>query len=66
MTGANWAAGETLWIRWTETNDAGNDHGLAIDNVSVTAGTAIPEPSTYAMILGGLTLGLVALRRYRR
>ncbi len=27
--------------------------------------TAIPEPSTYAMILGGLTLGLAALRRRR-
>lgn len=66
VTGANWAAGDTLWIRWTETNNAGNDHGLAIDNVSVTAGTVIPEPSTYAMIFGGLTLGLVALRRYRR
>ncbi len=66
ISSATWAAGETLWIRWVETNNTGNDHGLAIDNVSVTAGTAIPEPSTYAMIFGGLTLGLVALRRYRR
>jgi len=27
-----WAAGTTLWIRWNDLNDAGNDHGLAIDN----------------------------------
>jgi hypothetical protein len=30
-------AGQEIWIRWKDTNDAGNDHGLAIDDLSVTA-----------------------------
>ncbi|HEX5833876.1 MAG TPA: Calx-beta domain-containing protein, partial [Pyrinomonadaceae bacterium] len=30
-------AGQEIWIRWKDTNDAGTDHGLAIDDVSVTA-----------------------------
>jgi uncharacterized protein len=29
-------AGQEIWIRWKDTNDAGNDHGLAIDDLSVT------------------------------
>jgi hypothetical protein len=31
------ADGETLFIRWQDANEAGNDAGLAIDNVSLTA-----------------------------
>lgn len=30
-------AGQEIWIRWKDTNDAGNDHGLAVDDLSVTA-----------------------------
>lgn len=30
-------AGQEVWIRWKDTNDAGNDHGLAVDDLSVTA-----------------------------
>jgi hypothetical protein len=29
-------AGQELWIRWQDINDTGNDHGLAIDDLSVT------------------------------
>lgn len=46
---------------------------LAIDELrlggtfaDVTPFLAIPEPSTYAAILGGLTLGVAAFRRFRR
>jgi hypothetical protein len=28
--------GECLWLRWTDINDAGNDHGLGIDDFSIT------------------------------
>lgn len=31
----NWASDDTLWLRWVETNDTGNDHGLAIDDLVV-------------------------------
>jgi hypothetical protein len=29
--------GQEIWFRWMDANDAGNDHGLAIDDVSITA-----------------------------
>jgi hypothetical protein len=62
--GTSWAPGDTLWVRWIETNDAGNDHGLAIDNLSFSV-TAVPEPGTHALLLAGL--GLVGwLARGRR
>ena len=58
-----WAAGNTLWVRWIETNNLGNDHGLAIDNFSFSV-TAVPEPGTYALLLAGLGIvGFVARRR---
>lgn len=60
-----WAANDTLWVRWVEKNDAGNDHGLAIDNVNLTVvAAAVPEPSSYAMLLAGLfAMGFMAKRR---
>lgn len=33
----NWMPGESLAIRWTDNNDAGNDDGLAIDDFSFSA-----------------------------
>jgi hypothetical protein len=54
-----WNPGETLWVRWIENNDTGNDHGLSIDNLTFNA---IPTPG--AMALLGLA-GLVAGRRKR-
>jgi len=58
-----WASGDTLWVRWTDVNDVGNDHGLAIDNLSFSV-SAVPEASTTAMLLAGLAaMGFVARRR---
>lgn len=42
-------------------NRGGDNRGAFLDNVSVSA---VPEPSTYAMLLAGLA-GLVTLRRRR-
>jgi hypothetical protein len=52
-----------FYLRWLDWNDNGtNDHGLAIDDVSITAVSA-PEPSSLAFLaLGGFAL----LRRRRR
>ena len=59
----NWAAGDTLWVRWIEANDTGNDHGLGIDNLSFSV-TAVPEPGTTGLLLAGLAaVGLLARRR---
>ncbi len=33
----NWKNNDTLWFRWIDNNDVGNDHGLAIDDLSISA-----------------------------
>lgn len=74
ITGLNWGAGASLWLRWTDTNDANNDHGLAIDNLSfeangsvVTTDIAVPEPSSVAIwSLGALGCVVGACRRRKR
>jgi autotransporter-associated beta strand protein len=45
INGLNWTTGQTLWIRWVERNDFGNDHGLAIDNFgfSWTGAVIVPQ-----------------------
>jgi len=60
LTGS-WGAGSTLMLGWLDDNAQGPspDQLIGLDNVTV----AIPEPSTYAAILGVLALGLVAIRR---
>ena len=62
LTGS-WSAGSTLTLAWLDDNAQGPspDQLIGLDNVTV----AIPEPSTYAAILGALTIGFVALRRRR-
>jgi uncharacterized delta-60 repeat protein/uncharacterized repeat protein (TIGR01451 family) len=32
----NVANGQEIWLRWKDINDTGNDHGLAVDDFSVT------------------------------
>lgn len=64
-----WASGATLWLRWIENNDSGNDHGLAIDNFKLTAGSevaAVPVPPSAALMAAGLgVVALVVVRRRR-
>ena len=40
--------GQEIWIRWQDPDDSGSDHGLAIDDLSVTA-TASPGDSAPAV-----------------
>jgi hypothetical protein len=42
VTGVAWLPSDTLWLRWIENNDAGNDHGLGIDNFAFSTGTITP------------------------
>ena len=63
LNNLGWGAGQTLWIRFFDPNDAGNDHGLAVDDFSVRANVqATPEPSAFA----ALGVGALALLRRRR
>ena len=39
-----WAASTTLWLRWTESNDVGSDHGLAIDDLSISLPVPPAQP----------------------
>lgn len=62
-TGLGWAPGQTLWIRWADRNDSGNDHGLSIDDLSFAV-SAVPEPGALALMLAGLgAVGFIARRR---
>lgn len=55
VSSLTWNVGDTLWLRWIENNDVGNDHGLAIDNFSFSA---VPAPGAAALLgLGGLMIG---------
>jgi len=63
---SSWAQNDTLWLRWVERNDSGNDHGLAIDDLSFIA---VPEAAHYALFcsLGLLVIGSSrSLRSYLR
>lgn len=54
LSGLNWANNDTLWFRWVENNDAGNDHGLAIDDFSLTTST-VQQPGVTITQTGGNT-----------
>ena len=47
LASLGWAAGQTLWLRWVERDDRGSDHGLAIDDLRLTAGSAEAGSATF-------------------
>ncbi|MEB3350924.1 MAG: ExeM/NucH family extracellular endonuclease, partial [Cyanobacteriota bacterium] len=51
LSASPWATDATLWLRWAEINDPGNDHGLAIDDVRLSVATppGLPEVSIEAI-----------------
>ncbi len=50
---------QTVWIRWTDIDHIGADHGLAIDDLQVSFAT-VPEPASI------FPLGIGALAFFRR
>jgi hypothetical protein len=50
------APGETMFIRWQDFDNSGFDAGLAIDDVSLTASTALAGPVLDTAVLDNLTL----------
>ncbi len=57
-----WNSGDELWLRWSDPNDPGTDHGMAIDNVVFSA---IPEPVSLSLLGVGGAIAFI-LRRRRR
>lgn len=62
VTGINWAPGEILWIHWQDTSAVSGEstYGLGIDNITLTA---VPEPTTFALLAGMVALAGVLYRR---
>jgi len=61
VNGIGWAPGTDLWLRWTDANDSGNDHGLAIDSLVFSAN--VPEPSSLCLFAVAALVGLSRTRR---
>lgn len=65
LSGLSISNGDTFGLIWTTTDGSGGDNNIAIDNFNLSV-TAVPEPSTYAAILGGVALGGVMVLRRRK
>ena len=62
FAGINLAVGSSLYLRWQDVNDVGNDAGLAIDNMTISA-TAVPEPTSAGLLALTGVAGLAFRRR---
>ena len=60
ITGINWLPGTDLWLRWNDPQRLGNDHGVAIDDLSFSA--AVPEPTCVGVLAVGM-IGMLSRRR---
>jgi len=60
ITGLSWLPGQSLVLRWTDTNNSGFDDGLAIDNFTFVA---VPEPTSLAIAAVGLGVGFMVRAR---
>lgn len=62
--------GQEIWLRWSDIDHPSVDHGLAIDNFSVSAvgaSTAVPEPSDFmGTIVAVLAVAIVKRKLSRK
>jgi len=70
LSGLSIEAGQSFAFRWVDYNSSANDHGLAIDDLSIATtlaqSPAVPEPATWAMLTLGFGLMGGALRAGKR
>ncbi|MGA2625365.1 MAG: phospholipase D-like domain-containing protein [Bacteroidota bacterium] len=61
MSGITWTNGTSMWIRWSDNNDFGNDALLAIDDLTMSFNMVVAPPGkgtasiTPAMVQGGIS-----------
>jgi len=65
LTGLGWQPGANLWLRWIERNDAGNDHGLAVDDLTITLAGAIGPTLSIAAVDDQATEGAIDIGLFR-
>ena len=51
ITGLSLADGATIWFRWSDTNDAGSDGILAIDNLTITGESLVDNTAPVATFI---------------
>ena len=70
LSGISVAPGQEIWLRWSDIDHPSADHGLAIDNFSVSAvgaTTAVPEPSDFmGTIVAVLAVAIVKRKLSRK
>ncbi len=54
---AGWEPGQTLHIRWRDTDDTGNDAGMAIDDFQLILSGIVPPPPKFFWDINGSTAG---------
>ena len=64
LTGVVLSPGQQIFLRWLDIDDSGNDHGLGVDDFSITF-AAVPEPGTVALA-GLAALGFFLRRKFSR
>jgi hypothetical protein len=61
------APGEKLWLSWSTGDTISfNDHTLAIDDVSISFLSTIPEPAAFATFASAAVFGVTLIYRRRR
>lgn len=66
LSGLTITNGQSLAFRWLDADPSGADDGLAVDDFTlsaVTAVAAVPEPATWAMLIAGFGMIGFAMRR---
>lgn len=65
ISGFSLLAGQSFGFRWFDEDSTGNDQGLGVDNLTISSAVtaAVPESSTWAMLIAGFGLTGAALRR---
>ncbi len=68
LSGFSWTVGSSLWIRFSDVNATGSDHGMGVDDFRISAApqtTSVPEGMPLAYQWFALALPF-ALRRFVR